>query len=186
MYLVFALNEDKDILNTTIRDEDTGSILYTVDTSKQGGGVLTTTVADGESTEPVYRILWNGGEGSLDYAQVEMGSGSSGKKPATETLGRDLMERVPDRGSTYGLLSFFGKVYEWKRTGSKVALVADNGRATVARSHGRGWKTCFKRPHDIGLEVSESDVVRPFLDLILITFILVWTERQSERIKSAQ
>jgi len=90
MNLTFTLNEEDDILNATIRDSDTGSVMYTVDTPKRAGGALTTTVArlnwDDGSAGCAFRILWKGKKGSLDDAEVVMGGGASGEVPAREIL----------------------------------------------------------------------------------------------------
>ena len=62
MHLTFDLNEEDDVLNTTILDAETGSVMYTVDTPQYSRGTLTTTVTrrsqhDG-STRFAFRILW--------------------------------------------------------------------------------------------------------------------------------
>lgn len=81
MNLTFTLNEEGDILNSTIRDSDTGSVMYTVDsTPEDAGGDFTTTVTkldrnDGSTTR-AFRIFWEGGT-ELDAACVEIGSGPS-------------------------------------------------------------------------------------------------------------
>lgn len=103
MHLTFVLNEEDDILNTTIRDSDTGSVVYTTDTPRRAEGVLTTTVtrwnrADG-STGCVFRIMWRGKQGSLDDVGVMVGERAYRETPAGEILGRDLIPGIPS-GST--------------------------------------------------------------------------------------
>ena len=44
MNLSFTPNPEDDILNTSIRDSDTGFVVYTLGTPKHTGGALTTTV----------------------------------------------------------------------------------------------------------------------------------------------
>jgi hypothetical protein len=68
--LSFTLDDEDDILNATIRDSETGSVMYTLETPKYAGGTLTTTATrtnrtDG-STRVVFRILWKGGKGLED------------------------------------------------------------------------------------------------------------------------
>jgi len=181
MNLTFTLTEEEDILNTTIRDSDTGSVTYTVETPKQAGGALTTTVTrlspNEGSTGCAFRILWKGKKGSLDDAEVVMGSGSSG-----EVSAREILQSAPG-SSTYGSLNITDTVYRWKSKGigSKVVLVTDDNSATVAQSHSRRRSGFFRKPRDMSLEVSE--VVDHAVDVILLTFILVWRERQNERTK---
>jgi hypothetical protein len=89
MNLTFDLDgEDDVLLNTTIRDSETGSIMYTAETPtrKYTRGSLTTTVkkrnlVDG-STRFAFRILWKG-EASL--------------KDVILVLDRRTMEEVPVR-----------------------------------------------------------------------------------------
>jgi len=80
-------------------------------------------------------------------------------------------------------LTIADAVYRWKSKGigSKVVLVADDGSATVAQSHSRRRSSLFRKSRDMSLEVSE--VVDHAVDVILLTFILVWRERQNERTK---
>lgn len=91
MDLSFSPNEEGDILNTTIRDSDTGSIMYTVETPKRAGGTLTTTITrrnqiDG-STRLSSRILWNGTKGSLEDAKIVLDFRTLEEVPAREVLG---------------------------------------------------------------------------------------------------
>ena len=53
---------------------------------------------------------------------------------------------------------------------------------TVAESHSRRRSSIFRKPRDMSFEISE--VVSHAVDVILLTFILVWRERQNERSKS--
>ena len=94
--------------------------------------------------------------------------------------------------------------YRWnsKGTGSKVVvrrcsspvskldsisfplqLVNKDTNATVAESHGRRQSSLFRKPRNMNLEISE--VVSHAVDVVLLTFILAWMERQNERSKSA-
>ena len=61
-------------------------------------------------------------------------------------------------------------------------LVGKDTKATVAQSHSRRRSSFFRKSRDMSLEVSE--VVSHAVDIILLTFILVWKERQCERLKS--
>jgi hypothetical protein len=93
--------------------------------------------------------------------------------------------------------------YRWnsKGTGSKVVvrrryspiskldtifcppqLVNKDTNATVAESHSRRRSSIFRKPRSMGLEISE--VVSHAVDVVVLTFILVWRERQNERSKS--
>ena len=64
MNLSFTPNDEDDILNTTIRDSDTGSVMYRTETPKYAGGTLTTTVTRQNqvygSSRFAFRILWKG------------------------------------------------------------------------------------------------------------------------------
>ena len=62
-------------------------------------------------------------------------------------------------------------------------LVDNDTNATVAESYSRIRSSFFRKPRDMSLEISE--VVSHAVDVILLTFILVWRERQSERSKNA-
>jgi len=44
MNLSFTSDEEHDILNATIRDSDTDSVMYMIETPKRAGGTLSTTV----------------------------------------------------------------------------------------------------------------------------------------------
>lgn len=87
MGLSFTPNEEDDILNTTIRDSETGSIVYTVETPKYAQGALSTTVTrrsqtDG-STRFAFKILWMGEKASLEDAMI--------------TLDHTTLEEIPVR-----------------------------------------------------------------------------------------
>ena len=74
MNLSFAPNEEDDILNTTVRDSDTGSVMYTIDTPRRVEGTLTTAVTrrnriDG-SARLAFQILWKGAKGSLEDVKI--------------------------------------------------------------------------------------------------------------------
>ena len=78
--LSFALDDEDDILNATIRDSNTGSIMYTLETPNYAEGILTTTVTrtnqtDG-TTRIVFKILWKGGKG-LDDGKVVLNNRTS-------------------------------------------------------------------------------------------------------------
>jgi hypothetical protein len=90
--LSFALNEEGDILNTTIQDSDAGSPMYTVDTPKYTRGTLTTTVTrhnrtDG-STRSAFRILWEGGKGSMEDVKVVLDFRSLEEVPIRDIFGK--------------------------------------------------------------------------------------------------
>jgi len=91
MNLSFAPNEEGDILNTTIRDSDTGSIVYTVETPKHAGGTLTTTVTkqnqiDG-SAKPAFRILWKGVKGVLEDVKIVLDFRTLEEVPVRQIFG---------------------------------------------------------------------------------------------------
>ena len=91
MTLSFAPNEDGDILNTTIRDSDTGSVMYTVETPKHAEGTVATTVTrqnqiDG-STRLAFRILWKGIKGSLEDVKIVLDFRTLEEIPVRELLG---------------------------------------------------------------------------------------------------
>ena len=54
--------------------------------------------------------------------------------------------------------------------------------ATVAESQSRKRSSLFRKARDMSLEISE--VVSLAMDVVLLTFVLVWSERQTERSKS--
>ena len=58
-------------------------------------------------------------------------------------------------------------------------LVNKNTNAIVAESHSRKRSSIFTKPRDMGLEISH--VVSHAADIVLLTFILVWKERQVRR-----
>lgn len=60
-------------------------------------------------------------------------------------------------------------------------LANKDTNATVAQSHSRIRSSIFKKPRDMGLEISR--VVSDAADVVLLTFIIVWKERQSQRAK---
>jgi hypothetical protein len=61
-------------------------------------------------------------------------------------------------------------------------LVNKDTNATIALSHSRIRNSIFRKPRDMGLEISE--VVSHAVDIVLLTFILVWRERQTAKLKS--
>ena len=91
MNLSFTSDEEGDILNATIQDSDTGSVVYTADTPKRAGGTLTTTITrwnsmDG-SSELVFRILWKGTGKSLGDVKVVSDFRTLEEVPVKEVLG---------------------------------------------------------------------------------------------------
>ena len=62
---------------------------------------------------------------------------------------------------------------------TSLQLVTDDNRTTVAQSRSRRQSGCFRKARDMSLEISE--VVAFAVDIILLTFILVWRERADER-----
>jgi hypothetical protein len=94
MDLCFTPNEEDDILNTTIRDLETGSIMYTVETPKYAEGALGATVRrrsqiDG-STRFAFRILWKGGRALLKDVMVVLDEST-----LEEISVRKVLERAP-------------------------------------------------------------------------------------------
>ena len=61
-------------------------------------------------------------------------------------------------------------------------LVNKDTNVTVAQSHSRIRRSIFRKPRDMNLEISQA--VSNEVDLVLLTFILVWRERQGERSKT--
>jgi len=114
---------------------------------------------------------------ALEDVGVVLDSRTSEEVPVRELLGR-----APG-GATYGSVTIEDVEYRWKSKGigSKVVLVNKDTNETVAQSHSRIRSSIFKKPRDMGLEISQ--VVSDAVDLVLLTFILVWKERQSERTK---
>lgn len=95
--LSFNPNEEDDILNTTIRDSETGSVVYVIETPKSAEGALATTVtrqsqADG-STRFASRILWRGARRTMKDAFVVLDSRNLEEIPV-----RQVLESAP--GST--------------------------------------------------------------------------------------
>lgn len=93
MDLAFAPSEEDDLLNTTVRNSETGSVVYTIETPKFAEGALTTTVnrlsqLDG-STRFAFKILWNGVRRSLEDVTVVLDHNTLEEVPA-----RDVLERA--------------------------------------------------------------------------------------------
>ena len=144
--LSFALDEEDDILNATIRDSDTGSVMYTLETPKYAEGILTTTATrtnqiDG-SPRVAFRILWKGGKG-LDDAYVVLNDRTSEEVSIREVFGTApggdtlyvacLSKRLTPARPLIDTSIFFrysgslfidGIEYRWKTkgTGSKVVV----------------------------------------------------------------
>ena len=71
--------------------------------------------------------------------------------------------------------------------------MSDNGMVTVlqlvnkstneiaAQSHSRIRNSFFRKPRDMSLEISAP--ISHAVDIVLLTFLLVWRERKTERIK---
>jgi len=57
-------------------------------------------------------------------------------------------------------------------------LVNENSGVVVAESHRRKRGSFFGKPRDMSLEISEA--VTLAADVILLTFMLVWEERQHQ------
>lgn len=97
MNLSFTSNEEDDLLNTTIRDSDTGSVMYTVETPRRTAGTLTTTVTrrsqDDGSARLAFRILWKGKKKSLDDVKIVLDFWTLDEVPV-----RDVLASAP--GST--------------------------------------------------------------------------------------
>lgn len=177
--LSFTSPEGDDILDTTIRDSETGSVMYTVETPKHAERALTTTVtrrnqSDG-STRLAFKILWKGVRSSLEDAMVVLNSWTLEEIPA-----RELLESAPG-STTYGSVRIDDIEYRWKTkgTGSKILLVNKVTGGIVAQSHSRIRSSFFRKPRDMSLEI--SDGISHAVDVVLLTFILVWRERQSEK-----
>ena len=101
-----------------------------------------------------------------------------------------------------GSVSIDNVEYRWKSkgTGSKIVvrrhrqvprsvhlttrfqLVNQGSNETVAQSHSRIRSSFFRKPRDMSLEISET--ISHAADTVLLTFILVWRERQNERSKN--
>jgi len=91
MNLSFTLDEEDDILNATIRDSDTNSVMYTVETPKRLVGTLTTNVTrrnqDDGSKRLAFRILWKGRKRSLEDVEVVLDFVTLEEVPVREVLG---------------------------------------------------------------------------------------------------
>ena len=97
--LSFALDNEDDILNATIRDSNTGSVVYTLETPKCTEGTSTTTATrtnqiDG-TTRTVFKILWKGGK-VLEDAKVVLNNRTSEEIPI-----REIFKAVPGRDVLY-------------------------------------------------------------------------------------
>jgi hypothetical protein len=102
--LSFTLDDEDDILNATIRDSETGSIMYTLETPKYAEGTLTTTATrtnriDG-SSRVVFKILWKGGK-RLEDANVVLDCKTYKEVPIREVF------RAAPGGDTLYVPSFF-------------------------------------------------------------------------------
>jgi len=141
MNLSFTPDEGGDIFNATIRDSNTDSVIYTVETPKGAGGTLTTTVTrrdqiDG-STRLAFWILWKGPEGSSEDAGIVLDFRTLEEVPAREVMGSapgaplsmspvigwsdfNGILLLPDSGS----VAIDDTEYRWKSkgTGSKVVV----------------------------------------------------------------
>lgn len=62
-------------------------------------------------------------------------------------------------------------------------LVKKDTGETAAQSHSRIRSSIFKKPRDMSLEISQA--LSHAVDVVLLTFILVWTERHNERAKNS-
>lgn len=90
MNLTFTSDEEDDILNTTIQNSDTGSVVYTIETPKYTGGTLTTTVRRQNqvysSSRFLFRVLWKGARGSLEDVMVVLDFRTLEEVPVREVL----------------------------------------------------------------------------------------------------
>lgn len=90
MNLTFTSNEEDDILNTTIRNSETDSVVYAVETPKYTEGTLTTTIKRQNqvymSSDFLFRILWKGKKGSLQDVTVVLDCGTLAEVPVREVL----------------------------------------------------------------------------------------------------
>jgi hypothetical protein len=106
--LSFALDDVDDIPNATIRDSETGSVVYTLETPRYAQGTLTTTTTrtnrtDGP-TRVAFRILWKGGKG-LEDANVVLNNMNSKGVPIREVF------RAAPGGDTLHVPCFCGRWY---------------------------------------------------------------------------
>jgi len=69
-----------------------------------------------------------------------------------------------------------------QKTQFRLQLVNKDTNETVAESHSQRRSSIFRKPRDMSLEISQT--VSHAVDIVLLTFVLVWKERQSERSKS--
>jgi len=181
MNLAFTLDDEDDILNVTIRDSETDSVVYTVETPKYIGGTFTTTARrrhqSNGTTRFLFRFLWKGARGSLEDVMVVLDPETWEEVPV-----REVLQSAPGV-STYGSLVIQDVEYRWKSKGmgSKIVLVNHVSNEIVAESHSRVRSSFFKKPRAMSLEI--SDAISLAMDIVLLTFILVWRERQSERSK---
>lgn len=86
--------------------------------------------------------------------------------------------RLKNRGMFY--ISPLKKRGELKRC-IHDQLVNKDTNEIVARSHARVRNSFFRKPRNMSLEISSK--ILPAMDIVLLTFILVWWERQTERLK---
>jgi hypothetical protein len=90
MNLSFTPSEEDDILNTTIRDSETGSVMYSIETPKYAGGTLTTTLTRQNqiyrSARFLYKILWKGVRGSLEDVMVVLDFRTLAEVPVRNVL----------------------------------------------------------------------------------------------------
>lgn len=89
VHLSFTLNEEDDILNTTIRDSYTGSVVYAIETPKHASGTLTTMVKKRNQIDGtvgfVFWMLWRG-KGSLEHVGLVLNFRTFEEVPAGELL----------------------------------------------------------------------------------------------------
>jgi len=140
--LSFALGSEDDILNATIRDSNTGSVVYTLETPKYTEGTLTTTATrtnqiDG-TTKVVFKIFWKGRK-NLEHAKVVLNNRTSEEIPIREIFrvapGGDVLyvpclsrrwcgqtsdRRFFDSGSMF--IEDIEYMWKTKGTGSKIVV----------------------------------------------------------------
>ena len=87
MKLIFASDEEDDILNAIIRNSETDSVIYTIETPKHSGGTLTTTIRSQNqvysSRRFLFKILW---KESLEDATVVSDFRTLKEVPVREVL----------------------------------------------------------------------------------------------------
>jgi len=98
----------------------------------------------------------------VEYRWKSKGTGSKVAVGSTEKL--------PDAGKRLNSTSRFHQ------------LVRNHDNTTVAQPHSRTRSGFFRKPREMALEIALS--VAYAVDIILVTFILVRRERESERTKS--